>query len=74
MLDYAVVYGEYSEYYGDFKWQSLTSCAADLGYDWGEGTAHNSLDDCQATLFCYKKLQEEEYQKIYERNREECML
>ena len=58
MLDYAVVCGDYSEYYGDFKWKSLTSCAADLGYDWGEGAAHNSLNDCYATLFCYHKLQQ----------------
>ena len=68
MNDYAVVYGEYNDYYGDFKWQKLTSCAADLGYDWGEGTAHNSLDDCYATLYCYKKLQEEEYQEKYQQN------
>ena len=68
MLDYAVVYGEYSDYFQDFKWQKLSACAADLGYDWGEGAAHNSLDDCYATLFCYKKLQEDEYQKKYEEN------
>lgn len=68
MSDYAVVYGDYSEYFGDFKWRSLIDCAADLGYNWGEGAAHNSLDDCYATLFCYKKLQEEEYQKEYHEN------
>ena len=69
MADYAVVNGEYSEYHGDFKWQKLTVCAADLGYDWERGRAHNSLDDCYATLYCWKKLQEREYQERYTENK-----
>ena len=56
MMDFAPIYGEWSEYYDDYKWQSLTTCAAYYGYDWGEDKAHDSLADCKATLFCYHKL------------------
>lgn len=63
MLDFAEVYGEWSENYGCYKWQKLTTCADYYNYDWGEDNAHNSLSDCRATLFCYQQLQEnkEEY-------------
>lgn len=56
MMDFAPVYGEWSEYHGDYKWQSLTTCAAYYGYDWGEAQAHDSRADCKATLYCYNKL------------------
>ena len=58
MLDFAEVYGEWSENYGCYKWQKLTTCADYYNYDWGEDNAHNSLSDCRATLFCYQQLQE----------------
>lgn len=63
MLDFAEVYGEWSENYGCYKWQKLTTCAEYYNYDWGSDIAHDSLSDCRATLFCYKQLQEhkEEY-------------
>lgn len=60
MMDFAPIYGEWSEYHGDYKWQSLSTCAAYFGYDWGEGKAHDSLADCQATLFCYKRIEAEQ--------------
>ena len=59
MLDFAEVYGEWSENYGCYKWQKLTTCAEYYNYDWGEDNAHNSLSDCRATLFCYQQLQNE---------------
>lgn len=58
MQDFAEVYGEWSENYGCYKWQKLTTCADYYNYDWGEDNAHNSLSDCRATLFCYQQLQE----------------
>lgn len=63
MLDFAPIYGEWSENYGCYKWQKLITCANYYNYDWGEDNAHNSLSDCRATLFCYQQLQEnkEEY-------------
>lgn len=65
---FAVVNGEYNEKYGDFKWKKLTFCAEALGYDWGEDTAHDSLADCKATLFCYNELQKKEYVAKHEEN------
>lgn len=59
MLDFAPVFGEWSENYGCYKWQKLTTCADYYNYDWGEDNAHNSLSDCRATLFCYQQLQNE---------------
>ncbi|MBM6695387.1 3'-5' exonuclease [Pseudoflavonifractor capillosus] len=56
MMDFAPIYGEWSEYHDDYKWQSLSTCAAYFGYDWGEDKVHDSLADCKATLFCYHKL------------------
>lgn len=57
MLDFAEVYGEWSENYGCYKCQKLTTCAEYYNYDWGEDNAHNSLSDCRATLFCYQQIQ-----------------
>ena len=58
MVDFAPVYGEYNEKHGSYRWQKLTVCAAYYGYDWGDDTAHDSLADCRATLYCYQKMQE----------------
>ena len=55
---FAPVYGEWNEYYGNWKWQSLSTAAAYYGYDWGEECAHDALADCRATLHVWKKLQE----------------
>ena len=58
MRDFAPIYGEWSEHYEDYKWQKLITCADYYGYDWGEDRAHDSLADCRATLYCYKKITE----------------
>ena len=56
MLNFAPIYGEYNEYYGDYKWQKLSVCAAYYGYPWTQEEQHNSLEDCRATLFCYRQM------------------
>lgn len=60
MLEFAKIYGQWSDHYHDYKWQKLTTCAKYYGYNWDEygDTAHDSLADCRATLYCYKKIHE----------------
>ena len=55
MLDFAKIYGEWNDYYGDYKWQKLTTCAAYYGFEF---KAHDSLEDTRATLYCYRRIQE----------------
>lgn len=54
MQEFAPIYGEWNEYYEDYKWQKLTTCAKYYGYEFN---AHDSLEDVKATLFCYKQMQ-----------------
>lgn len=58
MLEFAEIYGEWSAYFEDYKWQKLTTCARYYRYDWSAygDTAHDSLADCRATLYCYRKM------------------
>lgn len=58
MEDFAKIYGEWNSARGSYKWQKLTRAAEYYGYDWSQRaeTAHNSLGDCFATLYVYKKL------------------
>ena len=56
MLEFAPIYGEWSETREAYRWQKLTTCAAHYNYDWGKSTAHDSLADCKATLHCYNSL------------------
>lgn len=56
MRVFSEIYGEWNDYYGDYKWQKLTTCADYFGYDWGNDTAHDSLSDCRATLYCYNQM------------------
>ena len=55
MLDFTEIYGEWNEYYGNYKWQKLTTCASYYGYEF---KAHDSLEDVRATLYCYNKIKE----------------
>ena len=57
MKDFAEVYGEWSDYYGGYKWQSLSTAAAYYDYDFD---AHDSLEDVRATLYVYRKMHETE--------------
>jgi len=49
------VRGIWNEQFGSYERQSLQKCAQYYHYDWGNDTAHDSLADCRATLFCYRK-------------------
>lgn len=53
MVMFAEIYGEWSEKYGTYKWQSLSKCAEYYGYKF---KAHDSLEDVKATLWCYRKM------------------
>jgi len=57
MREFAPIYGEWNEYFGDYKWQKLVTCASYYGYEF---KAHDSKEDTLATLFCYKKILESE--------------
>lgn len=56
MYAFAPIYGQWDDYHGNYRWQKLVTCAAYYGYDWGDDTAHDSLADCRATLYCYKQM------------------
>lgn len=57
MKMFAPIYGECNDQRGSYKWQKLTTAADYYGYDWSaHEEAHNSLGDCYATLYVYKKL------------------
>ena len=56
MIMFAEIYGEWNERRGSYKWQSLTKCATYYGYEF---KAHDSLEDVKATLYCYKKMEED---------------
>ena len=56
---FAPVYGEVSSSRnstGGYKNKSLVVAADFFSYAWGDDQAHNSLSDCRATLYVYKKL------------------
>lgn len=53
MIKFARFYGQYSEYYEDYKWQKLSTAAAFFDFEF---KAHDSLEDCRATLHVYKCL------------------
>lgn len=55
MFAFAPIYGEFNEYFGNYKWQSLSTCANYYNYEF---SAHNSLEDVKATLYCYEKIKE----------------
>lgn len=69
MQEFAPIYGEWNDYYGDYKYQELTTCANYYGYYKYQklmtcaNNAHNSLADCYATLFCYQKMYKKEQEK-----------
>lgn len=57
MITFAKIYGEWDSYHCDYKWQKLSKCAAYYGYEWTGNGAHDSLEDCRATLFCFKHME-----------------
>lgn len=55
MYEFAPIYGEYSNYHQNFKWQRLEKAAWCYGYEF---KAHDSLEDVKATLFVFYKMRE----------------
>lgn len=53
MIDFAEIYGEFSEYHNAYKWQKLTTAARYYGYQFN---AHDSLEDVRATLHVAKEI------------------
>lgn len=58
MEAFAPIFGEWDSYHEDYRWQKLSTCADYYHYDWGEDEAHDSLADCNATLYCFNKMRE----------------
>ena len=55
MLEFAEVFGDFNEYFGNYKWQKLITAAEYYNYNF---KAHDSLEDVKATLFVHKKMEE----------------
>jgi DNA polymerase III subunit epsilon len=53
MIRFAKIYGDKHPYYGDYKWQKLTTAADHIGYEW-EGDSHRALADVFATCALWK--------------------
>lgn len=71
MKDFAEIYGEYNDYYGTFKWQKLSTCAAYYGYEF---KAHDALEDVRATLYCYKEMQKNKADETPDFNNEQPQM
>lgn len=67
MEDFAVIYGDWSDYYQRFKWKPLWRCAAAYGYQWSKDVQHDALEDAKATLHCYLAMKPTLAEKIAER-------
>lgn len=55
MLEFAPIYGAWDDYHKSYTWQKLATCANYYNYH-GDENFHDSLEDVRATLFCYKKM------------------
>lgn len=53
MLMFARVYGDYNEYFGDYRWQKLSTAASYYGYEF---KAHDALEDVRATKYIFEKM------------------
>lgn len=56
MIEFSEVYGEWNDYFQNFKWQKLGTAANYYGYKF---KAHDSLEDVKATLYVYKCMHKE---------------
>lgn len=55
MEEFAPIFGETSEYFNQYIWQSLETCCKYYGYKLPEGKK-NSLENAKATLYCFKEM------------------
>lgn len=46
-------YGDWNDYYGNYKWQTLATCCR--YYKYNLLNAHDSLEDVKATLYCFNE-------------------
>lgn len=53
MLEFAPIYGEWSDKYNDYKFKSLSVCAEHFGVQFDP---HDALEDSRATLACYQAI------------------
>lgn len=56
MLEFSQLIGEWDETRNQYKWFRIKECADYFGYQWESEYDHDSLEDCKATLYCYKKM------------------
>lgn len=56
MLEFAEIYGEWSDYYMGNKWQKLTTAATYYGFSYDGVNAHDSSVDVLATLFVLEEM------------------
>ena len=55
MIEFAKIYGEWNNYYGNHTYQKLTNAACYYGYNFDE-LVHDSLEDVKATLVVYNAI------------------
>ena len=60
MKAFSPIYGEWNDYFRDFKWQKLVTCCDYFEYE-GSDNWHDSLADVQGTLFCFYKMRSLRY-------------
>ena len=60
MIEFAKIYGEWNNYYGNHTYQKLTNAACYYGYNFDE-LAHDSLEDVKATLVVYNAIKKPPY-------------
>lgn len=58
MAMYAQFYGEWNDYRGSYKWQSLVNACSQQGIEVGPVPAHSALGDCLRTLALIRKMAE----------------
>jgi len=55
MREFAEVFGEWSNWHGNYRWQKLDIAAAYVGFDW-DGASHRAINDYQATRAVWRYL------------------
>lgn len=61
MLDFAPIYGEWSDYWDEYRWQTLETCAYHYKVDF---RAHNSLEDIRATMACMHEIAQDQIMRL----------
>ncbi len=56
MLRFAEFYGEWNEYYGNYRWQRLATTAFETGFQWPTTGPHRALADAMACCHVWRWL------------------